>query len=99
MGSTGEVLHSSAAVHGGGYKIHMNDVAVIQMGTVVGKVHYDVMLDDHVWTCVSVWQHVHGFMYKVADDQLMLVETMRIRDTCPFSLKDSDAIVVLPARV
>ena len=68
-------------------------------GTVVGKVHYHVVLDDHVWTCVSVWQHVHGFMYKVADDQLMLVETMRIRDTCPFSLKDSDAIVVLPARV
>ena len=25
LGSTGEVLHSSAAVRGGGYKIHMND--------------------------------------------------------------------------
>ena len=45
---------------------------------------------------ITFWKHVHGLMFRVTEDEVALVETRHIRDTCSFSLQGDSAIVCMP---
>ena len=62
----------------------------------IGKGGYHVEAGGTCYSHVSFWTHVHGPMFRVRDDDVAMVETACIKDTCPVSLKGEDAIVCLP---
>ncbi|CAK9033218.1 Uncharacterized protein SCF082_LOCUS20946 [Durusdinium trenchii] len=59
----------------------------------------DLMLEveDRCISVVSLWEHVHGFMYKVAENPVV-VEVQCLRESVPYSRVESDAIVLVPER-
>lgn len=93
-----DVVTSNQAVHGGNVSVSAKDVALIELEgrRLIGKVGYHVEAGGTCYSHVSFWTHVHGPMFRVRDDDVAMVETACIKDTCPVSLKGEDAIVRLP---
>ena len=92
------VYTASQAIHGGNFAVSAKDVAVLALEGVthVGRVGYHVAVGESCWTHITFWTHVHGCMYRISDEAV-LVKTSCLQDTCPFSVQGSDAIVVLPS--
>ncbi|CAJ1428127.1 unnamed protein product [Effrenium voratum] len=91
------------AVHSGGYTVAKGDVACLHLGGSaapgmlrVGRVQFHASASGACWTCLHMWEHVHGFMYKAREDPVM-VPTAWLWDTCPWSQRGDAAIVLLPA--
>ena len=92
-----EAWMSTDAIHGGRYSVAKNDVAVAQYQgqKLVGKVQYHIKIWGQCFTCMSMFTHVHGCMFKTNGD-MRLLETSCITATCPYSIHGEDALVVLP---
>ena len=97
LGSTDPVMTALQAIHGGNFPVNAKDVAGLRIDGVrrVGQVGYRVKVGEVCWSHVTFWTHVHGFMYRVSDD-CVLLETKHVQNTCAYSLKGTDAIVILP---
>ena len=94
---TDQVRTSSQAIHGGSFAVSAKDVAVFQFqeGRHVGQVAYHVSIGDTCWSHLTFWTHVHGFLYRETEE-CALVKTQFLLDTCAYSKKGTDAIVILP---
>ena len=93
-----EAWMSTDAIHGGRYSVAKNDVAVAQYQgqKLVGKVQYHIKIWGQCFTCMSMFTHVHGCMFKTMNGDMRVLETSCITATCPYSIHGEDALVVLP---
>ena len=95
--AAGEAWVSADAIHGGRYSVAKNDVAVAQYQgqKLVGKVQYHIKIWGQCFTCMSMFTHVHGCMFKTMNGDMRVLETSCITATCPYSIHGEDALVLL----
>eukprot|EP00439_Symbiodinium_sp_Y106_P022211 s703_g2.t1 len=93
-----DVVTATRAVHGGNFAVSAQDLAVVnhEGQRLVGRVGYHVRVGTTCFSHVTFWKHVHGLMFRATEDEVALVETRHIRDTCSFSLQGDSAIVCMP---
>ena len=96
--SQAAVFQAAKAVHGGGFQCSPGDVVTMQLqdGAHVGRIEFLVECEGRPMACVSEWEHVHGYMYRVQQAQSMLVHLACITASCIFSQREQQAIVALP---
>ena len=84
---------STDAIHG----VAKSDVGVAQYQghKLVGKVQYHIKIWGECFTCMSMFTHVHGCMFKT-DGDMRVLEPSCVTATCPYSIHGEDALVVLP---
>ena len=95
LGNECEVLTSLVA-QCQSFQVSKNDVVEVEVnagGLAVAQVLYHCTSGQLCLSCLSQWEFVSGFMYRVKDAPI-LVETRQIRKVCVFSLKGDSACVV-----
>ena len=78
------------------FQVSKHDVVEVELSEgnlAVGQVLYHCTSGQLSLSCLSLWEFVSGFMYRVKDVPI-LVETRQIRKVCVFSLKGDSACVV-----
>lgn len=98
-GEASDVLTSNSVVGAEGFVISRKDccVLLVEGRLVVGEAWNFFQVEDRCISVVSLWEHVHGFMYKVAENPVV-VEVQCLRESVPYSRVESDAIVLVPER-
>ena len=90
------VFQAAKAVHGGGFQCSPGDVVVFHVQQEgVGQIDFLAECNGLAMACVSVWEHVHGHMYKVQAESL-LMRVASIRACCIFSQKDRQSLMIRP---
>ena len=97
LSCSSEVAQAAKAVHGGGFVCATGDVVVFNLHgeDMVGKVNFHAECNGLLLTCVTPWDLVHGYMYRL-QDQSLLVDLSCIKACCIWSEKDQQAIVIRP---
>ena len=97
LSCSSEVAQAAKAVHGGGFVCATGDVVVFNLHgeDMVGKVNFHAECNGLLLTCVTPWDLVHGYMYRL-QDQSLLVDLSCINACCIWSEKDQQAIVIRP---
>lgn len=92
-----ELMVSRVAVHGGNYEVNTGDVCLFRHDSkwCVGEVWQHFSVQDICYTAVSVWKHVHGFMFEIQHEPLVIL-TECIVEAVVFAGKGQSALVVLP---
>lgn len=73
-------------------RLHKTDV--VELGDKqLGQIMFHIRAGASVLTALTPWRHIHGQMYRVHDDPVV-VQTARVKTLCMYSLKDGDAMVI-----
>ena len=94
---TAEPMVSRVAVHAGNYEVSTGDLCLFKQGSTwsVGECWHHFAIQDVCYTVVSSWKHIHGSMFEISQDPIV-ISTSCIVEALVFARKGQSALVVLP---